>query len=124
MLNKNYSFILNYHNNVSNKIHFCLFLFLFTTCYSINAQENLIVNTLGRETISLNGTWHYIIDPYGTGFYDYRYNEKKADDKSAYWNLPVANKSDLVEHGYNDKYSIKVPGDWNSQDKIFQYYSL
>lgn len=124
MLNKNYSFILNYRNrnNVSNKIHFCLFLVLFTTCYSVNAQENLIVNTLGRETISLNGTWHYIIDPYGTGFYDYRYNEKKADDKSAYWNLPVANTSDLVEHGYNDKYSIKVPGDWNSQDKIFQYY--
>lgn len=123
MFKKNLSVFLSmYKNRILKHSRFWLSLFLFASFYSIHAQENLIVNTFGRETISLNGTWHYIIDPYGTGFYDYRYKEKSEDDKSAYWNVPETKKSSLVEYGYNDTYSIKVPGDWNSQDKIFQYY--
>lgn len=87
------------------------------------AQDNLITNTQGRETVSLNGTWHYIIDPYETGFYDYRYREKREDDGGAYWNQPDIQKpTDWTEHGYKDPYTIQVPGDWNSQDRVFLYY--
>ncbi len=89
----------------------------------LSAQENLIVNTQNRQTVSLNGTWHYIVDPYETGFYDYRYHELNEDNAAAYWNKPVMkNKSDRKEHGYKDPYMIQVPGDWNSQDAIFKYY--
>lgn len=92
-------------------------------CLSASAQEDLIVNIDGRETLSLNGTWSYIIDPYETGFYNYRYKERNENDPEAYWNRPVVKKkSDRVEHGYQQPYTIEVPGDWNSQDDIFKYY--
>jgi len=32
------------------------------------------------------------------------------------------NKTDRKEHGYSDKYVLKVPGDWNSQAAKFLYY--
>ncbi len=36
-------------------------------------QSALITNIEGRHTIDLNGRWQTIIDPYETGYYDYRY---------------------------------------------------
>lgn len=87
------------------------------------SQEDLLVNNDGRKTVSLNGTWHYIVDPYETGFYDYRYKERNENDAEAYWRRPVVEKpTDRVEHGYAEPYTIQVPGDWNSQDDIFKYY--
>lgn len=104
------------------KIKLSLLLYLFAI-YSIQAQENLIINTDNRKSVSLNGTWNYIVDPYETGAYDYRLKEKKENDPGAYWNVPVlAKKSDWTEHGYSEPYNIKVPGDWNSQVEALQYY--
>jgi beta-glucuronidase len=101
-----------------------VFLLLTINClFFAQAQDNLITNTQGRETISLNGTWYYIIDPYDTGFYDYRYEERKENDNGAYWNEPkLENKNDWTEHDYKEPNQINVPGDWNSQDRIFAYY--
>ncbi|MEP7095434.1 MAG: beta-glucuronidase, partial [Flavobacterium sp.] len=101
-----------------------LILLLFTaSIFSADAQENLIVNTAGRKNVSLNGTWHYIIDPYDTGFYDYRFKERPENDPGAYWNNSESkDPAKWTEHGYKDPYCIQVPGDWNSQDRIFQYY--
>lgn len=87
------------------------------------AANELIVNTDSRESIPLNGTWHYIVDPYETGFYTYRYKERGEADREAYWNRPVArNKSDRLEHGYQNPYTLEVPGDWNSQSDTLTYY--
>ncbi|TCC88765.1 beta-glucuronidase [Pedobacter frigiditerrae] len=87
------------------------------------AQSNLITNVLNRKTISLNGIWQYIIDPYETGFYDYRREERNVNDREAYWNTEkFDNKTDRKEFGFTDKYAIKVPGDWNSQADKFMYY--
>ncbi len=86
-------------------------------------QTKLITNIPARETISLNGVWQYIIDPYETGFYDYRFKERVESDREAYWNSDIPlNSLDRLEHGYIPKYSIRVPGDWNSQDPKFLYY--
>ncbi len=88
----------------------------------MSAQE-LMTNVYERETFSLNGTWQYIVDPYETGFYDYRFKEKWEKDPGAYWNNGIPkDKTAMVEHGYNNEYSIQVPGDWNSQDRMFLYY--
>lgn len=93
------------------------------TSVPASSQEDLIVNIDGRETISLNGTWNYIIDPYETGFYNYRYKERDENDPEAYWNRPVVKKkTDRVEHGYQAPYTLQVPGDWNSQRDVFKYY--
>jgi beta-glucuronidase len=88
-----------------------------------NAQVNLLTDIPNRNTVSLDGKWQYIVDPYETGFYDYRYKEMSENSPSAYWNNDKPqNKTDLKEYGYSDKYTLNVPGDWNSQDPKFLYY--
>lgn len=99
------------------------FFLLLLLTVSASSQENLIMNVDSRTTVPLNGTWSYIIDPYENGFYDYRYKERRENDPEAYWNRPVTkNRWDRVEHEYGDKYTLEVPGDWNSQDEVFKYY--
>jgi beta-glucuronidase len=105
------------------KLKLVLILSLITIAVKLSAQQDLITNIQARKTTSLNGSWHYIVDQYETGFYDYRFKERNENDPEAYWNNAVQkNRSDRKEHGYSDKYSIKVPSDWNSQDPEFLYY--
>jgi beta-glucuronidase len=87
------------------------------------AQNNLISNTAARKSFSLDGKWQYIVDPYETGFYDYRYKELNENNPEAYWNTDIqANRTEKKEHGYIDKYSLNVPGDWNHQQPEFTFY--
>lgn len=99
-----------------------LWALLLTACCACG-QDHLITNIPGRQTISLDGTWQYIVDPYETGFYDYRYKELDEKNPAAYWNSDVPkSKSDLKEFGYSDQHTLRVPGDWNHQDSQFLYY--
>jgi beta-glucuronidase len=92
-------------------------------CIIAYSQTPLITNIGARKTTSLNGKWQYIIDPYGTGFYDYRFMERKENDREAYWNSDEpTSKTDRKEHKFTDKYTLQVPGDWNSQAEKFLYY--
>ena len=87
------------------------------------SQTLLVANVSSRNVTSLDGKWQYIIDPYETGFYDYRYKELNEKNSAAYWSSDVPqNKLDIKEFGYNDKYTLNVPGDWNSQAQKFLYY--
>src|SRR5882672_6025774 len=95
-------------------------ILLYFVVPAVRAQQtNLIENTDGRKTVSLDGQWQTIIDPYETGYYDYRY-------------LPSANgyfkdakpttKSDLIEYDFDTSESLSVPGDWNTQkEKLLLY---
>jgi beta-glucuronidase len=103
-----------------NKYLFLLFVFFSGESF---AQQPLITDIPSRKTQSLNGKWQYIMDPYETGFRNYRWDERNQNDREAYWNSDVPeNKTDRKEHGYDDKYSLDVPGDWNSQEAKFLYY--
>lgn len=105
-----------------SKILPILLLILSVFTHQLSAQE-LLTNVYDRETFSLNGDWQYIMDPFETGFYDYRFKEKAEGDPGAYWNSGIPqNKTAMIEHGYDYQYSITVPGDWNSQDPKFMYY--
>ncbi|HZP16765.1 MAG TPA: glycoside hydrolase family 2 TIM barrel-domain containing protein [Terriglobales bacterium] len=65
----------------------------------------------GRSTISLDGTWNTIVDPYESGL-NSRYFEKAR---------PHA-KGDLVEFDFDHSPKLHVPGDWNTQrDSLFFY---
>lgn len=90
------------------------------------AQNELITNTANRAVTSLNGDWHYIVDPYENGFYNYRYQafEKfENPGKGAYFtNVKPENKSDLVEYDFDQSDVLRVPGDWNSQKEYLFYY--
>lgn len=106
------------------KIQTCIFAVLLGfTAQKLAAQTPLINNVQNREITSLNGKWQYIVDPYETGFYDYRYRELKESNPSAYWNDDQPkDKLDKKEFGFTDAQTLTVPGDWNSQEAKFLYY--
>ena len=100
---------------------FCLLSII--ACSACNAQTNLIGNPASRIHTTLDGVWQFIIDPYETGFYDYRFKERKESDPEAYWNTDIPkNKMDRKEHGYSKTNTLMVPGDWNSQHPELLYY--
>lgn len=83
------------------------------------AQDGLITNTDGRKTISLNGNWQMIVDPYESGFYDYRY---QPSNNGYFKNAKPKSKSELIEYDFDKSEMLKVPGDWNTQsDQLFFY---
>jgi len=79
----------------------------------------LITNIEARHSISLNGKWQIIIDPYEAGFYDYRH-EPRPD--GYFKNAKPANRGDLVEYDFDTSQELNVPGDWNSQDSRLLFY--
>lgn len=86
----------------------------------IRAQDGtLIQNIDGRKTTSLDGQWRIIIDPYETGYYDYRY-EPSAN--GYFKDAKPKTKSDLVEYDFDTSESLNVPGDWNSQRERLMLY--
>src|SRR6266567_3822503 len=95
----------------------CYLLAVITT---IQAQQpGLIANTDGRKTMSLDGQWQTIIDPYETGYYDYRY-EPSAN--GYFKDAKPRTKSDLIEYDFDTSESLTVPGDWNTQRERLLLY--
>ena len=97
-----------------------VFLFLLALVPAVRAQQiGLITNTDARKTASLDGEWQTIIDPYESGFYDYRY---QPSNNGYFKNAKPKSSADLVEYDFDSSASLKVPGDWNTQtDKLFFY---
>jgi beta-glucuronidase len=84
---------------------FCLPLF------ALKGPAPLITNVESRTTISLDGTWNSIVDPYESGLSS-RY----------YLNAKPKSKSDLIEYDFDRSPKLKVPGDWNTQrDSLLLY---
>jgi len=92
----------------------CALLFLVSISASAQQSTPLITNIQGRDTISLNGSWQVIIDPYETGYYDYRFQPR---GDGYFQNTKPKNPSDLVEYDFDSSPQLQVPGDWNSQDQ-------
>ncbi|WP_166961544.1 glycoside hydrolase family 2 protein [Yeosuana marina] len=92
----------------------------------ISFSQGLITNTINRNTTTLNGTWHYIIDPYETGYYNYRYEpydeQVKNDNRAFYNNYHTDDKLELVEYDFDKSPTLLIPGDWNSQSESLLYY--
>src|SRR3954454_11368104 len=93
-------------------------LFAVTPCV-LAQQTNLIANTEGRKTVSLDGQWKVIVDPYETGYYDYRY-EPSAN--GYFKDQKPKSPSDLIEYDFDTSESLLVPGDWNSQNEKLLLY--
>ncbi|HEY0727726.1 MAG TPA: glycoside hydrolase family 2 TIM barrel-domain containing protein [Pyrinomonadaceae bacterium] len=99
------------------------FIFVVTLLASVlsaQAQQiGLIANTDGRKTIALDGDWQTIVDPYESGYYDYRYQPSA---NGYFKNAKPKSPSDLIEYDFDKSETLKVPGDWNTQsDKLFFY---
>jgi len=81
---------------------------------------------LDRKEVSLDGEWKTIIDPYETGYYDYRwqpYDQQHAPPPAAYFmDAKPRSSADLVEYDFDASASLRVPGDWNTQRRELFYY--
>jgi beta-glucuronidase len=95
-------------------------LLIFLLVPSVQAQQiGLIANTDGRKTVSLNGQWQTIVDPYESGYYNYRY---QPSDNGYFKNAKPKSKIDLIEYDFDSSATLNVPGDWNTQsDQLFFY---
>ncbi|MFN1836261.1 glycoside hydrolase family 2 protein [Balneola sp. MJW-20] len=102
---------------------FLLLILLITDSF---AQDLPVTNVYNRLTHSLNGYWHYIVDPYENGYYNYRYeafDQMDSPPKSAFFmDARQSSPAELLEYDFAKSDSIRVPGDWNSQkEKLFYY---
>jgi beta-glucuronidase len=94
-------------------------IFIFIPTVHAQSPAPLIINAGGRHALSLNGRWQTIIDPYETGFYDYRYSESK---EGYFKNAKPKSPGDLIEYDFDSSPQMNVPGDWNSQDERLLFY--
>ncbi|NDP21035.1 MAG: beta-glucuronidase [Paludibacter sp.] len=87
---------------------------------SIFAQSSpQIINVENRASISLNGLWKTIIDPFENGYYDYR----RLPMKNGYGqDKDYVDKSSLQEYNFATDKTLMVPGDWNTQRAELYYY--
>src|SRR6266496_4842529 len=81
-------------------------LILLVTTGQAQQQAALITNIAGRHTIDLNGRWQIIIDPYETGYYDYRY---QPSTDGYFKNAKPKSPSDLIEYDFDTSEQINVP---------------
>ena len=95
--------------------HIALLLLLispgFAQSDSLLADPPMAAAPPSRTTISLDGIWNSIVDPYETGISS-RYYE----------NEQPKSKADLVEFDYDHSPKLKVPGDWNTQRESLLFY--
>ena len=87
--------------------------------------ETIIADVFARQETSLNGQWNVIVDPYDTGYFDYRHQPYDAGGKVTggfALDQKAKNKTDLVEYNFDTSPTLNVPGDWNSQDEKLFYY--
>ncbi len=80
--------------------------------------HELIVNVDGRRTISLNGSWQIIVDPYESGLY----HRGKKLSRGYFRDAKPRHRWDRVEYEFTKANVLLVPGDWNTQRPEFFFY--
>ena len=88
-------------------------------------SEVMIADVFARQTTSLDGKWNVIVDPYDTGYFDYRRQPYDAAAKPSggfFQDRQAKDKTDLIEYNFDTSPTLNVPGDWNSQDDKLFYY--
>ncbi len=78
-----------------------------------------LTNVMSRETSSLNGKWHYIVDVQEEGYYDYR---MKPTRWGFFNNAKPQRPEDLIEYDFDAAPTMTIPGDWNTQDETLFFY--
>ena len=81
----------------------------------------LISNVSGRQTVSLDGSWQAIVDPYDVGALDYRAQPLK-NNHAFYKDYKPQSQSELVEYDFAASGQLHVPGDWNTQRDSLLFY--
>ena len=87
----------------------------------IRAQPTTVLEDSDhRAATSLNGDWHYMVDPYFNGLYSFHHEEKK--DGYFLNKKPQPTDTGPVEYDFAKSPTLHVPSDWNTQaDRLFFY---
>lgn len=103
-----------------------LFAFIVVMSFNFNSfSQKQIQNVHNRTTLSLNGDWQFIIDPYKMGYLDYRqkpFDESASGKGGFYDNITDPGKTKRAEYNFDYEPSLTVPGDWNSQYEKLEFY--
>lgn len=79
-----------------------------------------IQNPQSRTGMSLSGPWHALVDPYESGYLDYRGKPAPGGGMGA--NHRPESKGDRVEYDFEKAPTLQVPGDWNTQRPELMLY--
>jgi beta-glucuronidase len=82
----------------------------------------LLVDVDHRPSMSLNGDWHYIIDPYHAGWGSSTSNSDVPSPRGYARDLHYTPGGPFAEYDFAKSPTIKVPGDWNTQKPELLYY--
>ena len=90
---------------------------------SIPAQAQstptLLADVDHRATMSLDGDWQTIVDPYFSGQYTFHHEVRR---NGFFMNAKPKKDGGPVEYDFSKSSILKVPGDWNTQrDSLFYY---
>ena len=89
-------------------------------------QAGCITNIPNRPGISLDGKWHYLVDPYETGYYNYRrqpYDQQEQPNREAYFADAVQKSNmDRLEYNFAQTPTLQVPGSWGMQVEQLHWY--
>ena len=89
-----------------------LFLFFSGLAWGLATSPNpLIGNIPRRATISLDGDWHVVVDPYETGLHARFYENTTSESGGG-----------PIEYNFAASETLKVPGDWNTQKERLFFY--
>ena len=89
------------------------------TAFAQAPQFSPVANVGARKTISLDGKWQTIVDPYEVGYYDFHQHPGGA---GFFRNQHARDKSELVEYDFDKSPLLDVPGDWNTQRPDLFWY--
>jgi len=102
-----------------------VFLLLVSLASDALRADPALSNVYARSSVSLNGKWRVIVDPYETGYYDYRrepYDAKPNPTSGIFLDHKPTDKTELIEYNFDQSPSLNVPGDWNSQEERLYFY--
>lgn len=82
-------------------------------------EPTLLVDVDHRPATSLDGWWHYIVDPYRSGWG----SESDTPGTGGYArNAHYSPDGPLVEYDFAEAPTLRVPGDWNTQKRVLASY--
>ena len=93
-------------------------LFAAVSAYAATAA-NTIANVYGRECLSLNGEWDYIVDVQEMGYYN---NAMRKTRYGFFENRKPRRPTDLVEYDFDLAPKMPIPSDWNTKDQRLFFY--
>lgn len=102
-------------------ISLCLLAGCVFSCSAFAASAPIVLTGADRRpSMSLDGEWASIIDPYFSGLYSFHHEEKR----NGWFTNYKAKPGDPfpTEYDFSKAPKLKVPGDWNTQRESLMYY--